>query len=1208
MSGLLILLILPVIHARETVVDYSILLKNVTLVPVPNADEYFASFANQGERFSQGQIFKIVQFFETPGQADKVMLKNAGIELLDYLPNLAYFAALKSDLNTDAIVIHKIRSIVDVEPDFKLAPALFNENYPGYAIQGDGKIRLMVSYYPNLDPSQVIASLAGEGFKVESRDDFGKFAGLVAPISDIRRIAALPYVVFIEPGIPEPEPENYTGRTLHHTNVIASDYGAGRHYDGANVNVMLQDDGIIGPHVDYRGRIGAQFLTNNGGNHGDHCAGIIMGGGNIDSRAKGNAFGATLYVYSVNPSYPGFTAIPTVYSSLGIRVTSASYGDGCNTGYTSLTRTLDQQVRTYPSLLHVFSAGNSGTENCGYGAGSGWGNITGGHKVGKNVIAVANLDYQDNLAGSSSRGPAHDGRIKPDLAAKGTDVYSTIDPNTYALKSGTSMACPGTAGTLAQLIQAYRELNNGNDPMAGLLKAIMLNTAEDLGNPGPDFKHGWGRLNAMRAVQVIEEQRFDSGSITQGGSLGHTIQVPANTAQLRVMVYWTDYQASVNATVALVNDLNITLTDPSSAIWQPWVLSHYPHPDSLNKPAIRGVDARNNMEQVTIDNPAAGTYDLSVQGFNIPQGPQTYYVVYEFIPDAVILTYPIGGEALAPGENETIRWDAFGAGEIFTIEYSPDNGQNWDTIATNITGTTRFYNWAVPNQVTSAAMLRITRGGSVSQCEEPFSIMGVPCNVKVDWACTNTIHLSWEPVIGATSYKVFKLGEKYMDSVGITSNTSYIVDDTTTVGSTWLSVQALSESGAGGRRAVAVQKLQGLLNCNPVDAMMLSVPVAEWGVYQSVMNLNEVSVPIVVRNFGTEPITNPILHFQVDNGPVFIETYNGTIAPDSVLKYTFTEKIDISGTGTYMMTSWIDAPGDLNFSNDTLQIPIEVIEGSTMHIGSLQTFDNWTKCLSAPICEAYSCVLQDGWLNLANNVYDQHDWRTFSGGTPTSGTGPQADHTLGTAAGYYLYIEPSLYCLNKVAMINLPCIDLAGGVHPGLKFWYHANGPDIGSFHIDLFTGSDVIMDVAAPVIGSKGDEWKKMVIDLTPWAGSMIGIRFRGMTTCKEKGDFAIDDVSVEEVITTVEGAKGTSSAHLSLYPNPARGEVTISVADDAGRQNYKLNILDMFGRVVYSMPVKPNDDRILEVISLSNLVAGTYLLELRSDEKTYQKKLSIR
>ena len=35
----------------------------------------------------------------------------------------------------------------------------------------------------------------------------------------------------------------------------------------------------------------------------------------------------------------------------------------------------------------------------------------------KNVIAVGNLDYKSDLASSSSRGPAADGRIKPDICA-----------------------------------------------------------------------------------------------------------------------------------------------------------------------------------------------------------------------------------------------------------------------------------------------------------------------------------------------------------------------------------------------------------------------------------------------------------------------------------------------------------------------------------------------------------------------------------------------------------------------------------------------------------------------------------------------------------------------------------------------------------------------------------------------------------------------
>ena len=109
-------------------------------------------------------------------------------------------------------------------------------------------------------------------------------------------------------------------------------------------------------------------------------------------------------------------------------------------------------------MTHVFSAGNSGSSNCSYGAGSGWGNVTGGHKQAKNVICVANLTQISNLAGSSSRGPAADGRIKPDIGAKGTSVNSTLTDNTYGSFTGTSMACPGIAGCMAQLYQAYKSL------------------------------------------------------------------------------------------------------------------------------------------------------------------------------------------------------------------------------------------------------------------------------------------------------------------------------------------------------------------------------------------------------------------------------------------------------------------------------------------------------------------------------------------------------------------------------------------------------------------------------------------------------------------------------------------------------------------------------------------------------------------------------
>ena len=72
--------------------------------------------------------------------------------------------------------------------------------------------------------------------------------------------------------------------------------------------------------------------------------------------------------------------------------------------------------------------------------------------MGKNVIAVGNVNDDDIIRNSSSRGPATDGRIKPDICAKGTSVYSTIDENDYSYKTGTSMACPGIAGSLPNYI------------------------------------------------------------------------------------------------------------------------------------------------------------------------------------------------------------------------------------------------------------------------------------------------------------------------------------------------------------------------------------------------------------------------------------------------------------------------------------------------------------------------------------------------------------------------------------------------------------------------------------------------------------------------------------------------------------------------------------------------------------------------------------
>ena len=179
---------------------------------------------------------------------------------------------------------------------------------------------------------------------------------------------------------------------------------------------------------------------------------------------------------------------------------------------------MDNQIFNNPTVLHVFSCGNSGTSNCDYGAGSGWGNITGGHKQGKNVIATANLYFDGSLVNSSSRGPAYDGRIKPDIAANGVQM-STDEDNDYLQFGGTSGASPGIAGVSAQLYQAYSEANGGTLPPSALIKATLLNTTNDAGNIGPDYKFGWGIVNGLRAGMLIEDGRHLTNTVSQGNSL-----------------------------------------------------------------------------------------------------------------------------------------------------------------------------------------------------------------------------------------------------------------------------------------------------------------------------------------------------------------------------------------------------------------------------------------------------------------------------------------------------------------------------------------------------------------------------------------------------------------------------------------------------------------------------------------------------------------
>lgn len=784
--------------------NYDLLFLSGKVSPAENMNEAARLKADPSEILN-GTYYRLVQFKDIPTDQQKADLKSSGVELLWYFPNYAFFAAIRSDVNFSSLTQRGIiRSVLPVLPEYKLHPYLKDGGLPAEAEIVAGKADLILVYYKGLTNAVIEAELSArvKGIEILANDDKTQIVHVRVKKEEILSLTHLPFIQYVEPYEPY-QMENNSGTTEHRSNTLNSPLPSGLHFDGTGVGVSIGDGGLFYAHVDFTGRQSGA-VTTGAADHATHVTGTVGGAGNIDPRYKGQATGAKLLSTNGFADIQSVTAFGTLHNGAdSIRVTNHSLGEGVNAGYTSTARTSDLIVETYQNAFNVHSAGNSGT---------GWNTITGGYKAGKNSIATGALDYKDLVTSFSSRGPSKDGRIKPDICAKGDNVMSTMpaNPNQYNTMSGTSMASPGAAGCFTQLIHAYRSHNSGNDPKLATLKAIVLNTAQDLGNTGPDYTYGWGRINVRAAYEAIKNNRYTSGTMANGGTANHTITVPANCVEARVMVYWADPAAATGATKALINDLDITVK-AGTTTYQPWQLN----PSSPGTAAVKGTDTDNNMEQVSITSPAAGTYTLTVNGTTVPQGPQEYWVTWEFITDDIVVTYPMGGESLAPSETHYIRWDAGGNTGTFTVEYSGDNGATWVTISSSVAGTARYLSWTTPAAVTGQALIRVTRGSKSDVSDANFNIIGVPTGLTVLWRCPTNFELKWNAVTGATDYEVYCLGQKYMVSQGTTPWLSFIVNAPSTQ-VTWASVRAMASNfTVKGRRAVAIQVGTSTANCPP---------------------------------------------------------------------------------------------------------------------------------------------------------------------------------------------------------------------------------------------------------------------------------------------------------------------------------------------------------------------------------------------------------
>ena len=802
-----LLLFFPFCLTAQVGQDYNMLLHSGKFIPQENISAISKVSPVFQQSLFNGRHYVVIQFKTLPTQIQKDNLKSIGVELIDYIPNNAYTASVSADINISTFKSSLFRAVFQFKPQDKAAADLLSGNVPTHAIKIPGYADVDIIVYEKLklaDVQRAVASLYAT--VIQYVPGFRMFT-IRIPVANAKELTNLSFVQWAEFIAPPNQQENLPGRSLHRVNILNDGV---RNLKGDGMNIGVWDE-RASQHLDFSpaGRL-VNVDAGAAGSHGTHVSGTIGGRGLINPVARGMAPNANIF------SYYGFSgdvqvAMATAIPANTLISSNHSYHDGlgvqCGLGgasasYSLRSRNTDINLNNFPYHLHCHSSGNNQGACSG-----GWGTITGTGKSAKNNVVVGNITTAEVLSTSSSCGPVHDGRVKPEIVAMGTNVFSTYTPlNTYGTISGTSMSTPGITGTVALLAQRYKQLNANVLPPSSLIKNIACNTAHDLGTAGPDYRFGFGRVNALAAVKILEQNRYTLNTITTGSTNDITITVPAGSSRLRVMLTWNDPAAAPNSAFALVNNLDLRVIEGANTTL-PWILN----PGNPALAATQADDNISNIEQVTITNPAAGTYTLSVFGEAVTTGPnQQYALTWDINQPYIEVIYPNGAESFSPSVAQVITWDNSGVTGDQTVEYSLDGGTSWTTISSTVPAATTRLTWSVPTANTSTALIRVSSGSLTDVSDATFKILGTPTGFTGSGiSCVaGEVIFNWTAVANATHYDIMRLNTTTGNFETLATNitgTNYTATGLTPNVSMWFYLRAKNNTtGAEGDRSNAI--------------------------------------------------------------------------------------------------------------------------------------------------------------------------------------------------------------------------------------------------------------------------------------------------------------------------------------------------------------------------------------------------------------------
>lgn len=774
------------------------------------------------------------------------------------------------------------------------------------------------------------------------------------PADKISSLATLPEVKYINPKFEDQALNDQciamTGAEGARAPAAVGGYGL----LGDGVTVGVGDDTNPQTHIDLADGL-VMFNPCIYSNHGCHTAGTISGNGIKDQRYTGFAPNATL----VTQFYSGvFGYAPQLLQGYDMRITNNSYGailgdcDYAGT-YDQYSQYLDSQLTAYPELLHIFAAANDGRLDCAPYS-SGYATVAGAYQPAKNVLTVGSVNefYENLLSDFSSRGPVKDGRIKPEISAVGNEVKSTVFNNDYSFNHGTSMACPNVTGAAALLLERYRQLHSGQNPAGALLKILLMNGATDILNPGPDFQSGFGLMNLSHSITALNNNQYFTNTINAGQQQTFTFTVPANTAKAKVMLYWNDPPAQPEAAHTLINDLDLKVTGASGNTTLPLILN--PDPAQVSQPAVQGSDHTNNVEQVTLNNPQAGNYTITVSGYDVPVANQQYYVSYDFQPAGVSIQYPFGSEALPAGDSTIIYWEASDDNNTFTVQYTTDNGISWNTISNNVPANIKELIWYIPADIASAqCKIKVLRNNTTQQSiSNNFTVMQRPVITLADVAaqCPGSVKMNWSGVPGAEAYKAFLYQNGQMNVVADlpASATSYIFSGLDINTEQWVAVAPVT-GGKTGMRSVALARTPNTGSCTGYDngdLVITAINNPKSGRELTSVNLAVPKVLSVKVNNFTGSVSNHFrISYKINDDAWVSQDFNTAIAAASAANVSLnTVPMDLTTPGIYNITVALSnlAQNDAITVNDTLDTVIKNIANPPLDIdtGFEEGFEN----------------------------------------------------------------------------------------------------------------------------------------------------------------------------------------------------------------------------------------------------------------------------